>query len=94
MFECNMSIASIIKAESVEFLPYVYVNCCMGSSENLCKMAFQEFIELEVQSPYTLLMLDVPNLAISSKIIETLCGEIFSPSNKTANFFWLRFTTS
>ena len=44
--------ASIIRNESVAFLPLVLGNCCMGVSEYSASTSFHLPIWLLVQSPY------------------------------------------
>ncbi|MNQ65437.1 hypothetical protein D3C85_798910 [compost metagenome] len=37
----NRSMASMMNAESVEFFPWVYANCCIGWMACLCRWFFQ-----------------------------------------------------
>ncbi len=60
------SIASMISAESVEFLPRVYANCCTGWIACRCSSCFQPASCCVVQSPYARLIDGVPYLAISA----------------------------
>ena len=56
----SRSIASMMSAESVEFFPVVYANCCTGWIAHRLSSFFHPDSCVVVQSPYARLMVGVP----------------------------------
>jgi hypothetical protein len=60
---CSSSIASMIKAESVAFLPLVKRNCWQGRMESVCNSFFHGASCVVVQSPYARHAVALPKFA-------------------------------
>src|SRR5215469_17365672 len=86
--------ASITIAESVEFLPLVYANCCIGWIDCASNWSFQPFRLVPVQSPYARLTCAVPYLATSASSPSVMLGWALSASISTASLAALSLTTN
>ena len=75
----------MISAESVEFFPRVYANCCIGWIACRSSSSFQPESCGVVQSPYARLTVGVPNLAISSSSSVVRLAVVLSESMSTAS---------
>jgi hypothetical protein len=75
----------MISAESVEFFPRVYANCCTGWIAWRSNSSFQPASCGVVQSPYARLTVGVPYLAISSSSSEVTFAVVLSESMRTAS---------
>src|SRR4051812_18316539 len=75
----------MISALSVEFLPVVYANCCMGWIAWALTASFQPRRFGVVQSPYARLTVALPYFAISASRASMIVGVVLSPSMSTAS---------
>ena len=75
----------MISAESVEFFPRVYANCCTGWIAWRSSSSFQPTRCWVVQSPYARLTVGVPYLAISSSSSAVTLAVVLSESISTAS---------
>src|SRR5688572_16604580 len=75
----------MISALSVEFLPVVYANCCIGWMACALIASFQPRRLGVVQSPYARLTVALPYLAISARRASMIVGVVLSPSMRTAS---------
>src|SRR5262245_28412523 len=76
--------ASMISAESVEFLPVVLAIWSIGWMAYLGSSLRQPVRCLSVQSPYARLTVGTPYLATSSSSASACLGEVLSASMRTA----------
>src|SRR5215471_7530892 len=83
--EYSRSMASITIAESVEFFPVVYANCCTGWIDWASSRSFHPFRLVPVQSPYARLTCAVPYLATSASRSSMIAGCALSASISTAS---------
>src|SRR4051794_41821164 len=75
----------MISAESVEFLPVVLANCCIGWIAWGASSLFQLESCVVVQSPYARLIVGVPYFAISSSSSVVSRAVVLSESIRTAS---------